>query len=139
MPSKSELTKEWISSTLAKAGYETRYGERDPGAVVAKHSGRPNITVKYRPEQNIILITHSWGLKSPGFMQKGAVVEAVNKANSMSWYDTLYVDSDGDLSISAYIFVSESITEENLVDFVSREADHFMLTIAKSGLMEWIK
>jgi hypothetical protein len=133
------VTKEWLKDVLSKGGYETRYGERDAFSVLCRHPSRPNISVKHRPDQNIVLVSHAWGLNRPGWGQEKGLLEAINKANSASWYDTVYRDSEGDMGVSSYMYLCESLRESDLLGFVEREAMHFMGLLGQTGLRAWIK
>jgi hypothetical protein len=91
MPRRSEITMEWVKGVLDRAGYETSV---KGDSVLAKHSERPNLALKIRPDLELLTISHFWGMKSPGLGRSGKILEAINKANNISWYSNFFRDDD---------------------------------------------
>lgn len=74
-----------------------------------------------------------------GFGKDKDFRKAVNLANRSSWYDTFYVDDEGDLIVSFYIPLAESLTEQDITKFLELESVNFQLIVVSSGLVSFVK
>jgi hypothetical protein len=128
------VTREWLRDVFASAGYDVSLPDDKLEAVLAKHASRPNV---------VCLIKENWGIlefltfykaqRGPG--KEKALHEAVEKANETSPFATFYVDNDGDLSISTYMWLPErGLTEQDVTRFLDKTADNFWLVAAQAGL-----
>lgn len=138
MRSPTQVTRAWLDEILRNAGYTTKPGERDPEVIAATHPTRPNLSVKLHPELHLIVLVHFWGLKKGGFGSHKNLMEALNKANSVSWRDTFFIDQEGDLGVSSYITLADELSEATIADFLEQEAQGFQTAIIRSGLIEHV-
>jgi len=139
MPARDEITRDWLASVLRQDSYEVRPGERDADTLLAKHETRPNITVRLNRSMGVITITHFWRLKKPGWGQDKAILESLNDANRRSWLSTFYRDGDGDLGVSSYIVLTDSVSTSDITGFLDKEANKFQELVVLSDLIKWIQ
>jgi len=139
MPTATEVNGAWLKDALARAGYEVRPSEKDPLIVIAKHGTRPNLTARIKPHQRIIAFSHYWSLNKPGWGKDKDQIEAINRANSMGWYDTFFRDKDGDLGVTLYLLLTENVSDADVSQLVGKEADSLRETLLASKLRAWLK
>lgn len=139
MPTAAEVNREWLKDALAQAGYEVRFSDKDPEVIIAKHPSRANLTARVKPRQRIVAFSHFWTLNKPGWGKDKDQLEAINKANSMGWYDTFFRDNDGDLGVTFYLFLTDNISEADVAEVVEKEAENFRETLNASQLRAWLK
>lgn len=136
MAARSEITGEWLCHVMREAGYEATH---EDDIVKAKHPTRPNIVAKINREVNVIMFQHYWGVERPGWDENSSyLLDAVNKANRQSICSTFYIDADGDLAVSSYIFLTEEVSERDVMHFLEQEAFMFLLILTSSGLSTMI-
>lgn len=133
------VTREWLRDVLVTAGYDVSLPEDKPEAVLAKHSTRPNV---------VCLIKDNWGIlefltfykSQHGFGKEKQLHEAVEKANETSPFATFYIDKDGDLTISSYMWLPErGLTDHDITGFLEKTADNFWLVAAQAGLKDVVE
>lgn len=136
MPSGNELSLEWIREVVANDGYDVSI---ESDFVRAKHDSRPNVLIKIRPELGLLTVSHFWGMKKPGFGGAGKILEALNRANSMSWISTFFRDDDGDLGVTSYVVLTNDVSAHDLRTFLERESTKFKEVLLLSGLHEYVQ
>jgi hypothetical protein len=133
------VTREWVRDVLASAGYDVSLPADRPEAVLAQHPTRPNA---------VCLIKENWGIlefltfykSQHGFGKEKQLHEAVEKANKTSPFATFYVDKDGDLAISSYMWLTErGLTEHDVTRFLEKTADNFLLVAAQASLKDVVE
>ena len=134
---RDDVNASWLMEVLRRNGYEVSLTSE--GAVFAKHSTRPNAILKVRPEVGIISILESWRVKKGGFGSHKDLLEKINKANSLSWRDTFYIDSDGDLGVSSFITLADELSADDITNHLLRENENFITTVVTSGLIEHVQ
>lgn len=133
------VSKQWLETIFRQAGYEITELPGMPGqAFGAKHPTMPNRIVNLLPS-GIISFRTVYGAKPGGFGAKKEIEHEVEQANSESFVDTFYLDKDGDLWISSYIFVTDHITGADVLRFLDLEHSSFMVEVAKTGLVRHLK
>lgn len=137
--SPNEVTREWVQDVLRKAGYDAKLSDTDANTVIAPHPNRINLVVTIR--RNLGLITfQSWiNMKKPGWGQDKALLVAVNEANASSWRNTYALDKEGDLSLSAYIFLARALSDQDITHFLENASDEFFAVVSASGLRNFVK
>jgi hypothetical protein len=137
---RAQVTQDWLRGVLAKGGYDVRVDEKNSDLLRARYEGaRPNLTVRLRPGERIVSFMHFWRMKKPGWGQEKDLLSALNKANGASWFSTFARDSDGDLMVSSYLFLTDSMNEDDVLTFVDKEASAFLQVINASGLSQWVE
>lgn len=135
MPAAQDVNQEWLRAVLSGAGYNVTISDE---MLLARHSSRPNLGASIRLGNGIISFRHVWGTQV-GFGKDKDFRKALNLANRSSWYDTFYVDDEGDLIVSFYIPLTESLTEQDVVKFIEQESVSFQLIVVSSGLVSFVK
>ncbi len=130
---RESVSKEWLEAIFKAAGYEVEDVAQD-GIFLAKHPVLPSRVVRYIPGIGIITMRTPFPMKAGGFGGKKDIEKAVEKANSESWLDTFYLDDDGDLWTSSYIFVTDHISGADVTRFLAAETTQIMVELEKSGL-----
>lgn len=136
MKSSADVTPEWLAGLLQQVGYDVETG--GDGAIRARHQSKPNMVVKLRKDLGLITIMHFWSMKKVGFGASGKLMEAINRANSISWRSTFFRDKDGDLGVSSCIPLSVSIADEDVLGFLDRTFEEFLVTVSASGLSNYL-
>ncbi len=128
----------WLRDVLSSCGYDAKLV--DARTVAATYpAGRPNVRLAVHHELELITIIHYWHLKKGGFGSHKDLMEKINKANSESWRDTFYIDSDGDLAVSSYITLGEQMSATEIRQFLEKESMGFATTVLHSGLVEHVQ
>jgi len=136
---RESVNKQWLEAIFRQAGYEISELPGMPGeAFGAKHPTMPNRIVNILPT-GIISFRSIYGAKPGGFGSKKEFEHEVEQANRESFLDTFYLDKDGDLWISSYIFVTDHMTGADVLRFLELEHSSFMLEVAKTGLVKHLK
>ena len=139
MPTADQITREWLGQVLFEGGYEVEPSSKNPDLLHAKHPRRPNVAARLNRSVGIISFVHFWRMKKPGWGEEKAMLAALNQANGMSWVSTYYRDNDGDLGVSSYIVITESLTQADVLRFLEEEATHFVDITERSGLRRFIE
>jgi hypothetical protein len=137
--SRNEVTREWLRDVLNWTGYDANLSDNDANAVTAKHPSRANIVMVIRRNLGMITIQSWWGLKKPGWGQDKALLAALNEANAQSWLNTFSVDKEGDLLVSAYVFLTHQLTEQDISSFLEKASDSFFSVIKGTELRNYLK
>ena len=124
----------WLREALRAAGYDVSETS-DGGGVKANHSRRPNVIARVRDTLGIITFQHYWRRKKGLLRGDGAFRAAVDAANSKSWLSTFYIDEDGDLGVSSYIYITDGLQPGDVDRFLEREAELFTNITVVSGLV----
>ncbi|MGD9495761.1 MAG: YbjN domain-containing protein [Armatimonadota bacterium] len=125
---------QWLREALRAAGYEvTDVG--DGSGVRANHPKRPNVIARVRDTLGIITFQHYWRRKKGLLRSDGAFRTAVGEANSKSWLSTFYIDHEGDLGVSSYIYITDGLQPGDIDRFLEKEAELFTNVAIASGLV----
>jgi hypothetical protein len=136
---RASVSKQWLETIFKQAGYEVTELPGVPGdAFGARHPTMPNRIVRLLPT-GIISFQTIYGAKSGGFGAKKEIEQEVQQANRESFLDTFYLDKDGDLWTSSYIFLTDHITGTDILRFLDMEHTSFMMEVATTGLVKHLK
>jgi hypothetical protein len=132
-----EVTGEWLKSVLESDGFSVELDTSDTNKMVATHSKRPNQVVQIRRELGIVSLQSPWTLKKRRWGAKEGLLEAVNNANSNSWYSTFYANLDADrLTSSTYFQLAERLSGADVLGHLGRVEEDFYRALKGSGLTE---
>lgn len=134
-----EFSVEWLADLLRQDDYFDVEVNPDDGVVRGKHKTRPNIVLRIRRDLGCLTMQHWWGLKPARLIGGGNIQAVVNKANNVSWLNSFYLDQDGDLAVSSYVWLSRQVGSEDILTFLDRNAKDFMAAVATSGLQQHLK
>ncbi len=137
MPRGQEVTQEWLSGVLRGQGYDVTPADT-PDVLRSRHPSRPNLIVAIKRDQKIISFRHYWGLKS-SLAKSKELRDAINAANASSWYETFYSDKDGDLAVSSYMVITDSISKQDIEVFLDKLTTAFHAAVISSGLHPLLK
>jgi hypothetical protein len=130
----------WLAEVLAADGYFTEKHE-EPGklpTLFGEHPSRSNVTMMLDQEQRIINCVTWWTGKVTRW-SKGALLEALNRANSIAEICTFSIDNDGDVTASWYIPLFSRMAAVDISGTVRSAEDDFRHAVERSGLVEFIK
>ncbi len=132
-----EVTGPWLKSVLETVGFSVELDESSSDKMVATHSQRPNQVVQIRRDLGIISLQSPWTLKKRRWGAKEALLEAVNAANSNSWYSTFYANLDADrLTSSSYFQLTERLSGADVLSHLGKVEEDFYRALKGSGLTE---
>ncbi len=132
-----EVTGEWLKSVFESVGFSIELDDSNSDKLVATHSQRPNQVVQIRRDLGIVSLQSPWTLKKRRWGAKEGLLEAVNTANSSSWYSTFYVALDDDrLTSSSFFQLTELLGGGDVLGHLGRVEEDFFRALKGSGLTE---
>jgi hypothetical protein len=132
-----EVTGPWLKSVLEGEGFEVELDGSDSDQMVAKSSQRPNQVIHIRRDLGIVSLQSPWTMKKRRWGGKEGVLEAVNGANSNSWYSTFYANFDAErMTSSSFLQLTERLSEADVLTQLKRVEDDFFRALNSSGLSE---
>ncbi len=133
----AEVTGEWMKTLLESVGFSVELDESSADKLVATHGQRPNQIVQIRRDLGIVSMQSPWSLKKRRWGGKEPLLEAVNSANSSSWYSTFYANLDDDrLTASCYLQLTERLNGADVLGQLERVEEDFFRALKGSGLTE---
>jgi hypothetical protein len=106
----------------------------NPLVVMVTKASELNRLIQYVPQPGIISVRTPFVMNTGGYGVKKEIMHEVEAANRDSWMDTFYVDNDGDVWTSSYIFITDHITGADVIRFLNLDAVGAIGELQKSGL-----
>lgn len=133
----AEVTGPWLKDILEADGFTVELDDSDSDQMVATHTQRPNQVIHIRRDLGIVSMQSPWTLKKRRWGGKDSLLEAVNLANSTSWFSTFYANLDEDrLTSSSYLQLTAQLSGADVVGQLGRVEEDFFRALNGSGLTE---
>jgi DNA-directed RNA polymerase subunit RPC12/RpoP len=136
----SDISREWLKEVLTQGGFnEVTFSDQDENVLIATHPKLYNCVFRIKKDSGFILATSSFTAKKKGLGQDKGFLIALNAANANAWMNTFSCDNDGDLAISRYYWMSEQITDRDIIGFIQKTNDDIILGMNKSNMLNFIQ
>jgi hypothetical protein len=134
-----DVTIEWLAEALSGDGYTiTRIEDAKLPTVRCEHPDRSNVTFVLDTEQRIINCFSWWNTKG-GRWTKGAMTEAVNRANGIAEICRFFVDEQNDLGVAWYIPLFARMAPGDIAAITLNAEVDFIKALEGSRLVEFLR
>ncbi|HOT07753.1 MAG: hypothetical protein A4E45_00667 [Methanosaeta sp. PtaB.Bin039] len=139
----SVITADQLSSVLERNGYEVlnrSMGSNGHEYIDCRNPDGYIVRFELARDMKLILMISFWVLKDDIRSDDSGLLISLEKANTVSWYNTYALNKDGtSLKVNSYVTLCDGMAEEDLIDLFDTQWRDMKKYYAQAGLDYYTK
>jgi hypothetical protein len=131
-----EVNQQWLRDICSREGYEIRDSEH-PETFHAFHQTRLSLLITMSSNGPVVFVSSALMFRKPGWTEKRALRDAVDKFNSEAWLCKAEVAGPDSLIFSTFIYLTEQLSGKDVAIFLEMFGDDVTKRLNSSGLVQF--